>query len=127
MTRFFCNGKNGYCDRGNDKNIDCTSCEFANGTGGEYVDCPETNYERIKNMSVEEMVEFIRDVAIGIIEGATVETNVEPVRHGHWIARGDCGVTICSCCGWSIEECIGDKYCRECGARMDGKDEQVDE
>lgn len=47
--------------------------------------------------------------------------DVEPVRHGYWIAMGDCGVTKCSCCGWSIEECIEDKYCRECGAKMDGK------
>ena len=57
--------------------------------------------------------------AIEIIESAPV-SDVEPVRHGHWIAMGDCGVTKCSCCGWSIEECIEDKYCRECGAKMDG-------
>ena len=44
----------------------------------------------------------------------------EPVRHGHWITMGDCGVTSCSCCGWNIEECIEDEYCRECGAKMDG-------
>lgn len=48
-------------------------------------------------------------------------TDVAPVRHGHWVSMGDCGVTRCSCCGWSIEECIEDKYCRECGARMDGE------
>lgn len=46
-------------------------------------------------------------------------TDVIPVRHGHWIPMGDCGVTRCSCCGWSIEECIEDKYCRGCGAKMD--------
>ena len=45
--------------------------------------------------------------------------DVVPVRHGHWIAMGDCGVTRCSCCGWSFEECIEDKYCRGCGAKMD--------
>ena len=48
--------------------------------------------------------------------------DVAPVRHGHWIAMGDCGVTMCSCCGWSIEECIEDKYCRECGAKMDSNE-----
>jgi hypothetical protein len=54
MKRYYCNGKKGYCDRGNDNNIDCRDCEFANGTGGEEVDIPDTNYERIRNMSVEE-------------------------------------------------------------------------
>lgn len=46
--------------------------------------------------------------------------DVEPVKHGKWICMGDCGVTKCSYCGWTIEEYIEDKYCRECGARMDG-------
>lgn len=47
--------------------------------------------------------------------------DVEPVKHGEWICMGDCGVTKCSCCGWTIEEYIEDKYCRECGAKMDGE------
>ncbi len=57
MKRYFCNGKKGYCDRGNDNKIDCTACEFASGTGGEIVDCPDTNFEKIKAMSIDEMVE----------------------------------------------------------------------
>lgn len=55
MKRYFCNGKKGYCDRGNDNKIDCSACEFADGTGGKIVDCPYTNYERIKAMSIDEM------------------------------------------------------------------------
>ena len=44
-----------------------------------------------------------------------------PVRHGRWTCHGDCGVTECSVCGWSIEEYVGDyAYCPNCGARMDG-------
>ena len=59
MKRYFCNGKKGYCDRGNDNEIDCTSCEFVDGTGGEFVECPNTNFERIKSMSIEEFsIEF---------------------------------------------------------------------
>lgn len=46
--------------------------------------------------------------------------DVKPIKHGYWITMGDCGVTRCSCCGWSIEEYIEDKHCRECGAKMDG-------
>lgn len=46
--------------------------------------------------------------------------DVAPVRHGRWMAYSDCGVTRCSVCDWSIEECVDYKYCPNCGARMDG-------
>ena len=47
--------------------------------------------------------------------------DVAPVRHGQWKCHGDCGVTECSACGWSIEEYVGDyAYCPNCGAKMDG-------
>lgn len=49
--------------------------------------------------------------------------DVVPVVHGRWIHYPDCGVTRCSHCGWSIEECWESKHCPECGARIDG-DEQ---
>ena len=45
---------------------------------------------------------------------------VAPVVHGRWIHYPDCGVTKCSHCGWSIEECWESKHCPECGAKMDG-------
>lgn len=40
---------------------------------------------------------------------------------GKWIAQGDCGVTKCNRCGWSIEECIDYNYCPSCGAKMGGE------
>lgn len=43
-----------------------------------------------------------------------------PVRHGRWKAYSDCGVTRCSVCDWSIEECIDYKFCPNCGSLMDG-------
>lgn len=47
--------------------------------------------------------------------------DVAQVRHGRWKCNGDCGVTECSECGWSIEEYVGDySYCPNCGARMHG-------
>lgn len=47
--------------------------------------------------------------------------DVFPVRHGRWKCHGDCGVTECSVCGWSIEEYVCDyAYCPNCGAKMDG-------
>ena len=46
--------------------------------------------------------------------------DVSPVRHGRWKCHGDCGVTECSACGWSIEEYVCDyAYCPHCGAKMD--------
>lgn len=65
---------------------------------------------------------YCRGIVFSISDVKLPAADVAPVRHGHWIAMGDCGVTRCSCCGWSIEECIEDKYCRECGAKMDGKE-----
>lgn len=68
----------------------------------------------------EHLEELLNDFYV--IPKDTPAADVAPVRHGRWIAMGDCGVTKCSCCGWSIEECIEDKHCRECGAKMDGKE-----
>ena len=57
----------------------------------------------------------IKKIPKGII------VDVAPVRNGRWRCHGDCGVTECSVCGWSIEEYVGDyAYCPNCGARMDG-------
>ena len=47
--------------------------------------------------------------------------DVAQVVHGRWIHYPDCGVTRCSHCGWSIEECWESKHCPECGGRMDGE------
>ena len=59
------------------------------------------------------------DVVISDIKGMKA-ADVEPVRHGRWKCLGDCGVTECSACGWSIEEYVGDyAYCPNCGAKMD--------
>ena len=49
--------------------------------------------------------------------------DVAPVIHAHWIRYPDCGVTKCSNCGWSIEECWDSDYCPHCGAQMDEKED----
>ena len=43
---------------------------------------------------------------------------LEPVRHGEWRRYTECGVTRCSVCDWSIEECFSSNYCPNCGAKM---------
>ena len=51
--------------------------------------------------------------------------DVEPVRHGPWI--NDIGYA-----GWTCSECGDhegnktDKYCPNCGARMDGEEQEHD-
>ena len=58
------------------------------------------------------------DIGYMIRKRPTVDA-VEVV-HGRWMCHGDCGVTECSVCGWSIEEYVGDyAYCPNCGAKMD--------
>ena len=54
--------------------------------------------------------------------------DAEPVRHGRWIGRPLCGNDDCRCsnCGYwenvhaNIRGEITQKYCSNCGARMDG-------
>ena len=50
--------------------------------------------------------------------------DVASVIHAHWIKYPDCGVTKCSNCGWSIEECWDSDYCPHCGAKMDEKEDR---
>lgn len=47
--------------------------------------------------------------------------DAEPVRHGEWRRYPECGVTRCSVCDWSIEECFSSNYCPNCGAKMDAE------
>ena len=46
---------------------------------------------------------------------------LEPVRHGRWRRYTECGVTRCSVCDWSIEECFSSNYCPNCGTKMDAE------
>ena len=72
---------------------DCSSCDSCSATNGK--------------------------LFCGLIDDAPAVDAV-PVRHGKWKSMGDCGVTECSICKWSIEEYVGDyNYCPICGARMD--------
>ena len=64
---------------------------------------------------------WVDDMCGEVIDAPAAD--VAPVRHVRWMCHGDCGVTECSVCGWSIEEYVGDyAYCPNCGAKMDGGD-----
>ena len=88
MKRFFCNGKNGFCDR-EIKNgyVWCKGCQFENGTGGELVEIT-TNFDRIMAMSLEELAKLLcelqqRDKSIGGVNAGCFECIASKYcRHG---------------------------------------------
>ena len=71
---------------------------------------------RDKTVPVDAFIKFLKN-------RPTVDA--EPVRHGRWIPYPDCGVTRCSVCDWSIEECFDSNYCPYCGAKMDAEVEDA--
>lgn len=52
---FYCNGKKDFCE----DSSRCTSCEHKDGSGGEYRYVQQTNADRIRAMSDEELAEFL--------------------------------------------------------------------
>lgn len=59
--------------------------------------------------------------------------DVRPERHGKWIKKRSIYAQTgkffeCSCCGRQIETLSGElNYCPNCGAKMDGKDNDSNE
>ena len=49
----------------------------------------------------------------------------DPAKHGWWILKAN-GYADCSCCGYRssgvYDDDNADRYCRHCGAKMDGGD-----
>ena len=75
---------------------------------------------------------LVEEALIKIFEEAPT-VDAEPVRHGHWIDEGTYADNFphhawrCSECGWhelEIEEPDGN-YCRNCGAKMERKEQTV--
>ena len=50
--------------------------------------------------------------------------DVAPVRHGRWKNGGNGLYDTCSACGKEIYLAIPMNYCPECGALMDGKEDE---
>ena len=80
--------------------------------------------EYIEREAAIESLPVAWDSAINALRNAP-SADVAPVVHGRWKCHGDCGVTECSACGWSIEEYVGDyAYCPNCGANMRGSNDE---
>lgn len=80
-------------------------------------------YEKVKTLYPQEIPYLQAAKVLREVSDAPA-ADVDPVVHGRWIYYPDCGVTRCSHCGWSIEECWESKHCPECGARMDLEEEK---
>ena len=52
--------------------------------------------------------------------------DVAPVRHGRWKNGGNGLYDTCLACGKEIYLAIPMNYCPECGALMDGKEDEHD-
>lgn len=75
--------------------------------------------DAIKAVNEQNAFTMTRAALIDVLN-AIPAADVAPVVHGRWIHYPDCGVTKCSHCGWSIEECWESKRFPECGTKMDG-------
>lgn len=76
IQKWFCYGKKDFCDT----YLKCDKCKFfGNPYGGELRRIYETNYDRIRNMSVEELAEFITCIDNGWV----TETGREICKEKH--------------------------------------------
>lgn len=71
MGRLYCNGKKGFCERVQGtaeecEKVSCTECDYTDGTGTQFVD-QITNYDNIRNMTVDEMAQMINSKTYGCV------------------------------------------------------------
>lgn len=102
----------------------------------DYGDIGEYEYELIEEqenqtvpIAVHRQVQWERDVAIDQLHSYGIEfgekAELQKVQHGHWVVYGADGIVwsySCSECG----EIVHDKqrFCPDCGAKMDGRVER---
>ena len=60
MKKFFCYGKKDFCEN---TDLCVANCQYCDGSGGEYLEEPMTNADRIRSMTDEELAEFLIDLA----------------------------------------------------------------
>ena len=63
------------------------------------------------------------DVILAIVDEQPA-ADVAPVRHGRWKNGGNGLYDTCTACGKEIYLAIPMNYCPECGALMDGKEDE---
>ena len=87
--------------------------------------CDGSKYGRCSTYCmVNRLKSFIR-LADGVKQiDSAPPVEAEPVKHGHWI---DIGFLACKCsvCDEPVYENGGTAYCPNCGARMDGGENDI--
>ena len=89
-------------------------------------------HDLVKSLPKYEMFNYDRTTALLGIDPDDVDFGVDkipaadvaPVRHGRWKNGGNGLYDTCSACGKEIYLAIPMNYCPECGALMDGKEDE---
>ena len=59
----------------------------------------------------------------GVLNLLDEQPTIDPVKYGRWVNRSPLGTAICSICGYCADSVYTDRYCRHCGAKLDGEAE----
>ena len=94
--------------------------------------------EALKNRFAKRLVWLKKDIhdeySLGLYDGCEYDTklideipaaDVAPVRHGRWIMHDDEFGLTCECSACHIETMGDGNYCPNCGAKMDGGNQNV--
>lgn len=108
----------------------CSDNEEINAIYGEIINAPTVEAEP----TFEQIEEYCRKRCLVVVDGALFNEmksrwSAEPVKHGHWIKSG--GEYICSNCReWCVvneeHNPVRGRYCINCGAKMDGGENEID-
>lgn len=97
MQKLYCNGKKDLCPHFDGKNTPlCHSfnCEFTDGSGSKYIDVPNTNYDRIRNMSIDEMAKHISASEV-VMDDICIKQSNCPYMNENGDISDDCDCTDC--------------------------------
>ena len=96
------------------------------------------NRELLKNRFAKRLVWLKKDIhdeySLGLYDGCEYDTklideipaaDVAPVVHGKWIMHDDEFGLTCECSACHIETMGDGNYCPNCGAKMDGGNQNV--
>ena len=84
-----------------DSYVDNNCSDFTRGT-----------YNACRQQGVDAAIEVVKE-----------QTPIDTVKHGRWIKRNTVGTATCSICGgiiYNSYDSEANKYCPNCGAKMDG-------
>lgn len=82
----------------------------------------------MRPIDADALVEAVKDYPYGyrgmIVCDIAKQPTIDPVRHGEWKETNDPMFRACSVCGYLEWVGLWNNYCPECGAKMDGGEEE---